>query len=116
MNMEANCPPNCGVIFVGEMMSLLTSHYLLPCMHEVANVGPGTRYSLPLQLCGAEDAILRPSECHRISSDRIACPYTVAKVIEENQRVGEFMDVLATQRISSNFIRDITIEKNTRNI
>ncbi len=104
MDVESNCPDNCGVVFIGEMMSLLTSHYLLPCMHEVANVGPGTRYSIPLQFCGADLSMIRSLECHKISCDK-STPYVVNKVIEEEQNVGEFMDIMASQRISSNFLR-----------
>lgn len=49
-------------------MAFLTNNELLPGMHEVANVGPGPRVSLPFQLCPCDHAWLDPGAASSSSS------------------------------------------------
>jgi len=99
VNAEKGAPPGIAVVFVGETMTRLTCGKLLPCMHDVSQVGPGPRLSTPFQLCPAQNALLDPSQLV-CSTDSL----NVSDLLPACH-AGQFMDELSASRISSNFPR-----------
>ena len=91
-------------------------------MHEVANVGPGSRLSLAFQFCPAEEAMLSSSALLGTSSQGLGLGQGLAPgqgqgqesgsssangvcVSCDNVRAGTFIDQVSRSRISSNFPR-----------
>ena len=102
-------------------------------MHEVANVGPGSRLSLAFQFCPAEDAMLSSSTLfgtslqgkgqgvapgQELASGQGQGPGQGSGLVSscvdgvcdscDNIRAGTFIDRVSRSRISSNFPRLFT--------
>ena len=92
-------------------------------MHEVANVGPGSRLSLAFQFCPAEEAMLSSSTLfgtslqgkgQELASGQGQGPGLVSSCVDgvcdscDNIRAGTFIDRVSRSRISSNFPRLFT--------
>lgn len=109
MNIELNSQRNYAVVFVGECMARLTNNCLLPCMHEVAVVGPGPRISIPFQFCPTSEAFLDPSQSKLLSSSSEKVDHDNIGIRLENHppsiRVADFIQQVSISRISSNFPR-----------
>jgi len=100
LDSERGCEPNVACVFLGETMAKLTNAAFIPGMHEVSNIGPGPRISMPFQFCCAKDALLDSSQ---LSSSTLASMGACESTSKE--RAGDFMERVSLSRVSSNFPR-----------
>ncbi len=98
LDMERAAPPGCAVVFTGECMAKVTANAFIPHMHEVANVGPGSRLSLAFQFCPAEGAVLDSVQLGLGGREGCGCGAMTA---------GEFIQRVSASRTSSNFPRNL---------
>jgi hypothetical protein len=100
-DVDQDCPKHLGLVFVGESISQLMGHRLIPCMHEVSRLGTKPRYSLPFQYCTANKAMLDVNELRLLRDELIEKGEMIPPAIQASR----FMDELSNRRVSSNYPR-----------
>ena len=98
VDVEAGAPPNMAVAFGGETLARLTNNWVMPCMHEVANI-EGGRYSTPFQCLAAPDAVLDSADADP------AVVGVCSASSQERVSAAAFVQAVSASRVSSNFPR-----------
>ena len=98
VDVEAGAPPNMAVAFGGETLARLTNNWVMPCMHEVANI-EGGRYSAPFQCLAAPEAVLDSADADP------AVVGVCSASSQERVSAAAFVQAVSASRVSSNFPR-----------